>query len=583
MRRIAGIVAGAVALAGLTAAPAGAADVVVTGVVTVDGVPLPDAASDPDDRQVQVGYWEPGTGAQVTTTSDPDTGAYALTVPATGGYYLFANTRGDVSTPWSSRTTRTFTAVFEGAGGAAAYAWQALAAAPTPTGPRTETLDLDRTGRIVIAGGDKATVTGLAVVTAGGRDVASWSEASAGPAVADGLVPGRYRVVSRPSWRPDHPPAAWSSPELVVTAGGTTTVAPDLSEVSGGLQGVVRYRGEPVVGARVTVQGVVDGGTDFAEWRTAGARTDGQGRYRVAPGAVLPGRYRVHVSKGRLGDYGGVVVDVAPGAPAVRDVNLTSWGRVRVTVPAELRDRSQDVQLVAGTGRVVAAAGIARGARSVVLSAPAGRYGVVVHRSDTSRYVRREVRLGTGRTTDAGVLRPSTPTVLVGGFITGAVDGGVQLDTDVAERVRSALVRSSGRWLLRDVVPGIRYRVVGLPGRTAIRVAATTRIDTAVRVTGGARGTLTTQGVPLPPGSGAVTVRWTHTARENAVQPGGRFWVPRRSISGQDARVRLGVRALGVSGDAPYELRFPAAARTLVTPPADTVVELSTIALEVVP
>jgi len=124
---------------------------------------------------------------------------------------------------------------------------------------------------------------------------------------------------------------------------------------------------------------------------------------------------------------------------------------------------------------------------------------------------------------------------------------------------------------------------VGLPGRTAIRVAATTRIDTAVRVTGGARGTLTTQGVPLPPGSGAVTVRWTHTARENAVQPGGRFWVPRRSISGQDARVRLGVRALGVSGDAPYELRFPAAARTLVTPPADTVVELSTIALEVVP
>lgn len=569
----------------VVAAPAQAADVVVTGVVTVDGVPLPDAATKVADRRVRVGYWEPSTDTWVSAVTDASTGEFELTVPATASHYLFANV-SNPGTSYPDRSTKAFTPVFAGAGGAQAYAWQAVPAAPALTAATDVVLDLDRTGTLVVEGGDKGALEGLELVTAGGQVVTRWAQGGA-PSTATGLVPGRYRVASDPSWAAGHHPAApWTSDELVVRAGETTRVTPHLTTVSGGLVGVVRYRGVPVEGARVVVQGVQGGWTDFGDWRRTAVRTDSQGRYRVPPGAVLPGRYRVEVRKGGLGDYGGVVATIAAGAPTVQDVGLTRYGTVRGTIPPLLTKYGFEAMLVADDRRVVAATPVPGSTGAFSFSAPAGRYAVVVHSGDREQYARRDVRIGVGSATDLGVLRPTTSTAAVGGYVTGGpADNTVRYSTDVDPVGEHGIVWSSGRYLVRDLVPGVQYRVsVGLPGPelvTSSTVASgSTRRDIALPSSSGSlRGRLVVQGVPLT--GGDVTTRWTYTYVVDHVTSDGRWKAPATRIDPRDTKLRLEVAASGMLPGVPYEYRFPPDVRTVTRPPTGVRQDLGTIEVQV--
>ncbi|MBT0993302.1 hypothetical protein KIN34_03240 [Cellulomonas sp. DKR-3] len=578
-----GVVAAALALSVVPSTAAEAAVATISGVVKVDGRPLPAVGG--RGARVTVTYWEPSTGVRKSVLSDAETGAYAIRAPGTAPFYVSANVVGDFRE--RGRELAGFAPVFVGRSGAHAYASQMLEPLPTLVGPRTLALELDRTGSVAVVGTDAARYDSIALMAADGSQVAQGD----GPTTWRDLVPGRYSVKAVSTLQEPGALAtpSWSTElgEVVVRPGERTTVTPDLGDVSGEVSGVVRHGGTPVPGATVdlerasTIAGI--GGFPAGGW--ARVTTDSKGRYRVGPGILPLGSYLVTATSDSLGAVP-QTVELTADTVATHDVDVRRTGAVSVSTGAATADHQVEMALADSANRTVTDDVTRSTGGSRSLHAVPGTYTLVVHDLTARTYLKREVVVTAGRTTTVAP-QPMRATVRISGVVQngGGRPSSVWIYGPAQDGNGAAYTRtsSSGYYVLESVVPGRRQRLK-VRGFTD----SGSQIDRWVRVA---------PGVPLatrlPDPAGAITGRLTFDGRpyrgllvaEGArghesiqVKSTGEFVVP--PLRGWGSHVRLRTLGLPASvGDVPFRLVLPAAVRSVTTPSSGTTLDLGTVDL----
>lgn len=558
----------------LVAVPAAAEPVAgateVTGVVTVDGVPLPDAMD--GLGSVTVMYWEPSTGERRTTESDPDTGAYALDVPGTAPYYLAANVTPD----GVGRESDDLAPVFVGADGTHDYAWQTLAPA-TDAAATDVTLDLDRSGTVVVKAGDLHQFDDLTLRTIGGRLI---DRTSSLPATFSGLVPGRYTLQAWTPWDTiQHPPAPWqtASGGVVVEPGGTTTIVPARSDTTPALRGTVTKAGAPVAGAMVRIDRVTSAThVGDVEWGYSWDKTDSRGRYAVDYGDLLPGRYQIRVESGQTTESSDVFVSLRAGVTTVRDIAAAQQGRLKVVMTATARKHQSSVTILDSKG--VQRGGMTWTSTGAAIDrVPPGTHTLIVHDSVARTYEARRVVITRGKTATVNV-NPRKPTVTVSGRVTGpnAARAGVTLVSNRLGELGHRMTRASstGWYSLRDVVPGADQVLVVKAKHAEVQremdLVSTRRLDVRLPATSGViTGRLTLGGLPYDGSPGDVWATLdgggrTEWARVNAR---GQFSFPAGTITAGVDRT-LAVTTTDLVSGVPYAVRLLLADRTIRTPGA---------------
>lgn len=480
---VATIVAAVLVLSPLAPAlSATAAEPVVTGTVTADGVPVDHGT---------VGWLDPATGKEGEQAIAAD-GTYSLPVPAGTPYILFANLS---LTGWWHAVDPEFVGVFYGAGDTRDYLYQSLNPYPALTTDVVTPLVLDRPGTItgVAKAFAKKTVT---LTTANGDYLTEAVASASGKFTFRRLIPGRYRVQAH-DLGPFQP---WTSATVTVAPTQTVVVAPKV-ERGGTIRGVVTSGGKPV--AKVAVAAYT--GSAYAE-----AVTDKRGRYTIT--GLEADKYEVSVggitlyapdwtdSIGARGAPGVVeklvTRSVKAGKTSKLDIRTTRGGAITGKVTLGGSDR-YTVRIVNSAGRNVVGDkfGQTETNKFTFFGLSKGTYKVYI--ASKKRFAVRTVKVGAGDTASLGTVTLTRKTITLTGSVSGAKSGLVA-------------VNSKGTTLYGRITNG-KYTVKGLvPGHATVTVSGSKHSDRDYRVSLAGKRTTTTKklsvGAPMAVVSASVFV-----------------------------------------------------------------------------
>lgn len=264
----------AAALLAAPAAPAFAADPVITGTVTLGGAAR---------AGVPVAWFEPG-GSVLTSTTTDASGHYSLPAPASGTSYIVA---ADVATTLSAphSASRGWLATYAGDGTATAAAAQLVTPAVAGTGDRA--LDVTVPKATTVRGKDAAFASRTVwLKTLDDRTAASVKASSSGSWSFE-AAPGHYRIGARVTTK------YLEYRSQPFTVGVTTVVKGTAPERFATLAGVTTSHGKPIAGVYVTR--VVAAESETVEDVT---RTDSHGRFRFT--GVVPGAYVLRFGAGDM-------------------------------------------------------------------------------------------------------------------------------------------------------------------------------------------------------------------------------------------------------------------------------------------
>jgi hypothetical protein len=452
---VASIVAAILVLSPLSpAVSANAAEPVVSGTVTADGVPVDHGT---------VGWLDPATGKEGEQAIAPD-GTYSLAVPAGTPYVLFANLSRTGS--WHAVDPE-FVGVFYGAGNTRDYLYQSLTPYPAIVADTAIPMSLDRPATIsgVAKAFAKKTVT---LTTANGDYLTETVASSSGKFAFRRLIPGRYRVQAT-DLGPFQP---WISNTVSAAAAQSIDVAPNVTR-GGTLKGVVTSGGKPV--AKVAVAAYT--GTAYAE-----AVTDKRGRYTIT--GLEANRYEVSVggitlyapdwtdSIGARGTPGVVekLVErsVKAGKTSTLNIRTTRGGAITGKVKLTGSDR-YSVRIVDSRGRNVVGDkfGQTESNKFTFFGLSKGTYKVYI--ASKKRFAVRTVTVDSGDTESLGTVELTRKTIKLTGTVAGAKSGVVA-------------VSSKGSTLYGRISKG-RFEVNGLvPGHATVTVSGTKHAERDYRV-----------------------------------------------------------------------------------------------------
>jgi hypothetical protein len=494
---IAAATGAAVLLAALSPVSAAfAADQTVTGVVTVDGVPL---------AATEVGWFDPNTGVTGATTTDA-AGAYSLTVADGHPYVLYAGANHTAKGSWVSKGGTDFVPVFQGVT-TTDYLYQGLDLYPAPTTALTaQNIDLDKPGTVTgsIPGYVGHTVT---ADNLDGETIARAKTDAAGNYSIAGLIPGQYEI-SVPSGTKYVP---WSSDPIRVAANTTTTVNPVLTPTSV-VTGVVKSGGKPVKGVNVEA---------YNSRAASGDTTDSKGRYTIT--GLTKGTYTVFFNGGPSGGYAAqnslvqkTLTKVKVAATSTKKINasLAKGGTVTALVSGTKSADSFSIVLSTGSGKKVLQSNSApsKDGKKTLLKLTGvkpGTYIATITDSPHKYYAKKKITVTAGERTAIGAVSVSKKTLTLSGKVTGSSKATVYFSSDPNFGYLAGNVKN-GKYTVRGIVPGQGGTLsVASPTNVAKEYAITISTSTKKNVKTGAKwgtitGTVLVDGHPKAKGGGQL-------------------------------------------------------------------------------
>jgi len=578
--------AGLLLVGGLSAAPAVAADLTVTGVVTLDGVGV---------AATEVGWFDPTTGVSAETVTAPD-GSYSLSVTDGHPYVLYAGVDHNTKGRWIPLGGDDYLGSFVGANGSD-YLYQSL----TPfTTAGVQNIALTHPGSIV---GKAKGLAGKKVwlETVVGHRVATVTASKTGRYEFTGLIPGRYRFFAFRVFQSYEP---YESGDLTVVAGVATRHTPTLVK-TGTITGVFTVDGKPATKGVVVVVG--NAGAEN------GHGTDAHGRFTIRN--VASGRAVLYFNGQGLegpGDYfyrgyqKKKTVVVTSGKSSTVRVDAPKPAGLTLSVIPSKGAKNFSIRIVDGGDYPVVDHYVMVGSKkgAIPVSLPgirAGTYTLAITDSMRTHYAKKKVTIRYGATTDLGAVALSKKTVSISGTISGAkpIEVGFKNEYGFA----SDLTLGGNKYRITGIVPGTGVLVVNGGGRSTAKpyftdnalypIALKKSIAKKDVASGGPQIGLFTGTVAvgsLPVGSGFVFTGETRTVpHSNFEQIYNTAYVVGGKIDGQaqidGSRIyRLTDQHGGwprefITG-APFWLDLPGGAITITTQ-RGTTVDVGTIQLEV--
>jgi hypothetical protein len=505
----------ALAIAGATPVSAAfAADLSVTGTVTLDGAPV---------GGVEVGWYDPSTDASGETVADAS-GAYTLTVADGHPYVLYAGIDHDAasaSKPWKSVGGSAYTGVFVGASGTD-YLYQSLTVFTTAL--TAQNIDLDKPGTV---SGTNAVLAGkkIALSRLDGARAKTVTADSTGTFAFTGLVPGRYQVTRSFT---SHTYATYESGPIQVTAGATATVDPVL-KATGSISGVITNKGKPVAG--VFVQSLKDsiyGATDT---------TDAKGRYTLAN--EDPGKWDIYLAPGS--DDGGIInrpivekhvtATVTSGTTTTRNIAVKKGGVVTGSVVAAKKNSFLQVIVLDRKGNLlggtyVQATSASKPTTFRIKAVETGAATLYITDSETKRFGSAALTVKAGTTNAAGAVAMTKKLVSLSGKVYGAKTGTVGFSAKVYNVSTGSAKVKNGRYTITGLLP--------VPGTVALASTSTYSAKTFSATPGGddqavkrgakrptLTGTFTLGGYPLLSNQGSIWLPGEHLDLGSAVVRNG--------------------------------------------------------------
>ena len=428
--------AGLLLVGGFSAAPAAAADLAVTGVVTLDGVGV---------AATEVGWFDPTTGVSGETLTAPD-GSYALTVADGHPYVLYAGVDHNAKGRWIPLGGADYLGSFVGANGSD-YLYQSLTPFITAG---VQNIAPTHPGSIV---GKAKGLAGKNVwlETVVGHRVATTTASSTGRYEFTGLIPGRYRFFA---FRVFQSYERYESGDLVVAAGTATRHDPKLVK-TGTITGIVTMGGKPVKSAFVVVANA------DAE---NGHATDENGRYtikNVASGTVK----LVFNGQGLEGTgdyfYRGYQkvksVSLKPGAKKSVSVTIPKPAGLTLSVTPSKGAKNFSVRIVDGGDYPVVDHYVKVGSKkgAIPVSLPGirgGSYTLVITDNTRTHYYKTKIRIAYGKTTALGAVALSKKTVSISGTISGSKPHEMAFTNEYSSAFDLTL--SGNKYRLTGLVPG---------------------------------------------------------------------------------------------------------------------------------
>jgi hypothetical protein len=465
------VVAGVLASVLIPASTA-SADVGVSGRVTLSGQPV---------AGTEVGWYDPLANVAGETVTDA-AGAYTLTVPAGHPFVLYAGADYNVNGKKGFRAAPTWTAIdrsayipaFRGADGSD-FMYQSLAVFPADSAPAAGDIALGMPG--AIAGSDPALAKQRVTLVTPDDGNSDGNGVSIDTVKADaegafsftGLTPGRYRLTAL-DYEPGYLP--WTSADVTVTGGATTTVVPTIetAESRATIRGRIVSGGEQLKGISVaySLLGGNAGGMS--------GPTDAKGRFAIAD--LEPGRYSLTFNPGQDGEsvlannawtQKSRKVRLSPTEDLrLGTIELSLGGTVRADVVAPSKSAFVLASLYDARGKVVGQFGANpdknRRADIAMKGVAPGTYTALFTESAGKVYAKRPVTVRSGATASIGTVALVRPTVTVRGSVHGADRGTVVFATRAYPSRAFAPIRK-GEYRLRGLVPGIEGELVSRGAR----------------------------------------------------------------------------------------------------------------------
>jgi hypothetical protein len=498
----AGIAAAALVLVAL--APVGAAnaaDLPVSGTVTLDGAPV---------SNVEVGWYDPTADVVGETVTDA-AGNYAFSVADGHPYVLYAGINhqnepaGTNEGPWTAIGGDAFTGTFLGTNGAD-LRYQGRTAFTTPT--TAQNIALGRPGSVTATEPSFAK-TRISLTRTDGYVIDTKKADAAGSVRFTGLIPGSYQLSQQSSTSQFAP---WSSPTVTVAAGAPTVVAPVL-ERFGTISGVITNKGKPVKGIKVS--SFI--GTSYGD----GDVTDSKGRYSLTNPA---GDSLIVVENGT--DDGSLVnrpviqtsrtIVLAAGEDKTVNIRVQKGGAVSGSVIAAkkgflfVRVLDSDGDLVGGT--FVEAKSTTKPTRFTIKAVETGKATVYVTGATAKVFGSKAVTVRAGKTNTVGTIAQTKKTITLSGKVTGLKTGAVRAESKAyGLNVQSTRIKN-GTYTIKNVVPApgtslvVESVATNVPKSTKITTKKSAKKNlTAGPLVSTLTGTFTAGGYPVPGGQGNIS------------------------------------------------------------------------------
>lgn len=431
----------ALALAGLAPASAAfAADLGVSGTVTLDGAPI---------GGVEVGWYDPSTDASGETVADAN-GAYTLTVADGHPFVLYAGIDHNevVTSEWKSTGGASYTGVFVGASGTD-YLYQSLTTFTTALSGQN--IDLDKPGSVA---GTNAVFAGkkLALSRLDGARATTTTADATGHFEFTGLVPGRYQITRYFS---SHKYATYESGPIQVTAGATATVDPTLT-ATGSISGVITNKGKPVKG--ISVQSFKDSAYGAAD------TTDAKGRYTLAN--EDPGAYDIYLELGS--DDGGlfnrpiiekhVTATVTSGKTTTKNIAVKKGGAISGSVVAAKKNSflqvvalDKDGTLLGGT--YIQATSATKPTTFRIKAVETGAATLFITDTESSRFGSVGLTVKAAQSNPVGTVAMTKKRVSLSGKVSGVENGTVGFSANTYNLSSGSAKVKNGRYTITGLLP----------------------------------------------------------------------------------------------------------------------------------
>ena len=507
----------ALVFAGLTpVSGAFAADLSVTGTVTLDGAPV---------GGVEVGWYDPSTDASGEIIADAN-GLYTLTVADGHPFVLYAGIdhNSTVASAWKSTGRAAYTGVFVGANGTD-YLYQSLTSFTTPL--TAQNIDLDKPGTVA---GTNAVLAGkkLALSRLDGARAKTTTADATGHFTFTGLVPGRYKIIRAFS---STKYATYESDPIQVTAGATATVDPILED-AGTITGVVTNKGKPVKG--VLIQSYLDNVYGAAD------TTDAQGRYTLA--GEDAGEYDLYLAPSS--DDGGIInrpiiekhvtATVTNGRTTTRNVAVKKGGVVTGSVVAAKKSSFLRIVALDSTGDIVGgtyvqATSATKPTTFRIKAVEQGAATLYVTDSERTTFGSVALTVKAGKTNGVGPVAVTKKLVSLSGKVYGAKSGTVGFSAKVYNISTGSAKVKNGRYTITGLLP--------VPG-TVSYASSAKHLTELFEATPGSGDQAVKRGAVRPVLTGTFTLGGYPVLSNQ-----GSIWLPGEHLDLGEAVVRAGVVA----------------------------------------